>query len=99
MTLHPDVQRFADALVRLENHLRANEDSERAGQIRRCRIAAERSDGWSVDCFLSLFGFMGDFNVAGLPGVTADTETVNQQLSDYIKEAKRLATSLQKDVG
>jgi hypothetical protein len=97
MTLHPDVQRYADALLRLEHHLRANGDTDRAGQVRRCRIAAERSDGWSVDYFLSLFGFMGDFNAAGLPGVTADPETVNRQLSDYIKEAKRLAKSLQKD--
>ena len=97
MTLHPDVQQYADALLRLENHLRANGDTERAGQVRRCRIAAERSDGWSVDCFLALFGFMGDFNAAGLPGMTADSEAVNRQLSDYIREAKRLARSLQKD--
>ena len=95
MTLHPDVQRFADTLSRLENHLRANGDADRADQIRRCRVAAEQSDGWSVDYFLSLFGFMGDFNAAGLPGVTADPETVNQQLSDYISEARHLAKSLQ----
>ena len=97
MTPHPDVRRYADALLRLEDHLRANGDTERAGQIRRCRIAAEQSDGWSVDCFLSLFGFMGDFNAAGLPGVTADPDTVNRQLSDYITGATRLAKSLQQD--
>jgi hypothetical protein len=95
--LHPDVARYAEALLRLELHLAANGDGRRATQVSRCRVAAEKSDGWSVDSFLSLFGYMGDFNSAGLPGVTADCATVNRQFSEYIYEAYSLALKLQQE--
>ena len=96
-TIHSDVARYAGALLKLEQHLAANADAHRATQISRCRIAAEKSDGWSVDCFLSLFGYMGDFNSAGLPAITADYETVNRLLGEYVDEAMSLAKMLQQE--
>jgi hypothetical protein len=96
--LHPDVAGFAAALLQLELHLAANGDAHRATQVSRCRAAAERSDGWSVQCFLSLFGFMGDFNSAGLAGVTADPDTVNRQLARYIEAASSIARDLEQDL-
>ena len=95
--LDPEVARYVRALLQLERHLLANGDSDRASQVARCRVAAERSDGWSVACFLSLFGYMGDFNSAGLPAVTADAGTVNRQLASYIDEAVSVAKSLEQD--
>jgi hypothetical protein len=46
---------------------------------------------------LSLFGYMGDFNSAGLPGVTADYATVNRQFAEYTDEAYSLAQKLQQE--
>ena len=95
--LHPDVARYVAALLKLEHHLAANGDPDRATQVSRCRTAAENSDSWSVHAFLSLFGYMGDFNSAGLQGVTADHETVNRQFAEYIKKAYALAKRLERD--
>ena len=95
--LDPDVAHYAQALLKLEQHLATNGDAHRATQVSRCRIAAEQSDGWSVDCFLSLFGYMGDFNSAGLPAVTSDYETVNRLLGEYIDEAFSLAKRLEQE--
>jgi hypothetical protein len=93
--LHPDVARFAAVLLELERHLAANGDTDRATEVSRCRAAADNSDGRSVDAFLSLFGFMGDFASAGLPPVTGDYETVNRRFEDLTSEALALARMFQ----
>jgi hypothetical protein len=31
-------------------------------EVRRCRLAAENSDGWCIDRFLGFFGGMGSLN-------------------------------------
>lgn len=96
-SLHPEVALYAGTLLRLERHLEDHGDAERAARVRRCRIAAENSDGWSVECFLSLFGYMGDFGSAGLPAAPGDRETVNRLLGDYIDDALAQAKALQQE--
>jgi hypothetical protein len=89
--LHPEVARFAKVLLDLELLL-AEHNDYRMSDIRRCRIAAENSDAWSVSAFLSLFGYMGDFASAGLPVSSGvDYKAINRRFNSYVDEALKLA--------
>ena len=60
--LHRDVQTFAEKLLELEQLLEKNRAESWAEAIRKSRLAADHSDGWSVDRVLGLYGGMGSLN-------------------------------------
>jgi hypothetical protein len=62
MTLHPDVQAFANLLHEIEAVLSEHNEKHWAAQIARCLTSVERSDADGLNRFLSFFGGMGSLN-------------------------------------
>jgi hypothetical protein len=62
MTLHPDVQAFANLLREIEAVLSEHNEKHWATQIARCLASVERSDADGLHRFLSFFGGMGSLN-------------------------------------
>jgi flagellar motor switch protein FliN/FliY len=60
--LHPDVLEFVSSLQKLESTLLKYEQGLWAEKLSRVRQTAEKSDGYCVQLFESLFGGTGSFN-------------------------------------
>ena len=62
MTLHPEVQRFADLLREIESMLNVHGQAHWAAKAAACLTSVEKSDAYGVHRFLSFFGGMGSLN-------------------------------------
>lgn len=60
--LHPDVRNFVSSLTSLEEKLIQYDEKFWASKITRVREIEEKSDGYSIELFLSFFGGMGSFS-------------------------------------
>ena len=88
--LHPDIADFVSSLTRLENILSEYEAVFWAGKISRVKKIAEKSDGYSVEMFLSFFGGMGSLNDL----ILTAPASVNVQLREELSRAFSLAKKL-----
>ncbi|TKW77335.1 MAG: hypothetical protein DI543_16245 [Bradyrhizobium icense] len=99
MPLDPDVAGFVDLLRRIEALLVVSDARYWAGQIAACRQIAEKSDGYGVIRFLSLFGGMGSLNDVVLTRGGKILESENDVFSGLLSEAHGLAQALARDAG
>ena len=66
MTLHPEVQAFANLLREIEAILTEHEQMHWASKVTHCLASIERSDADGLHHFLSFFGGMGSLNDVAL---------------------------------
>ena len=88
--IHPDVIAFAGTLLELEQLREAHGSNFWAEKIKKSRIAAENSDGWSVDHVLGLYGGIGSLNDL----ILETTKFENNKLQRLTSEVWHLAKQL-----
>ena len=94
--LHPQVALFAAKLREIEEILSEDTKTRWTEEIKRCRIAAEKSDGWCVDRFLSYFGGMGSLNDYYVQKGDKPDVIATDKLQVLLSEAWTLARTLQR---
>ncbi len=62
MTLHPEIQAFANLLREIEAILTERKQTHWASKVGHCLASIERSDAYGLHHFLSFFGGMGSLN-------------------------------------
>jgi flagellar motor switch protein FliN/FliY len=90
MSLHPDVQRFATLLRKIESLLSEHGEVHWAAKIVACLSSVERSDAHGLYRFLSFFGGMGSLNDVVL-------SRDNDMLRAALSQAWELGNSLARD--
>jgi hypothetical protein len=87
MTLHPDVQAFANLLHEIEGVLSEHNEKYWAAQIAHCLTSVERSDAYGLHRFLSFFGGMGSLNDLQLYRDGKPVAVENDQLRALLGQA------------
>jgi hypothetical protein len=94
MTLHPDVQAFANLLQEIEAMLRDQKNEFWAAHIARCLNSIERSDAHGLQRYLSLLGGMGSLNDVsfsrGEDPLIAENDRFRTLLTRAYEAARRL---------
>jgi hypothetical protein len=92
MPRHPELSEFITELQALEKILTTQSENFWADNVSKSRQLAEKSDGYSVDQFLGLFGGMGSLNDL----VLKTSQSENTEFEDHLSRAYALALSLKK---
>jgi hypothetical protein len=96
MALDSHVAKFAALLAEIEEIMSRDPKTRWTDEIRRCRLAAENSDGWCLDRFLSFFGGMGSLNDYYLQDANGPDVDGTDKLQALFSEAWTLARALKK---
>jgi flagellar motor switch protein FliN/FliY len=96
MALDPHVQKFAALLADIEEIMSRDVKTRWTDEVRRCRLAAENSDGWCIDRFLGFFGGMGSLNDYYIQSENGPDINATDKLNSLFSEAWTLARALKK---